>query len=232
MKTDPELGKLVVAHLTELGINTPTTNKIYTQDQQLELIQNHFAEIMKALHLDLSDDSLAETPRRVAKMFVKEIFYGLDPDNFPKCSTFSNETRSGVVGKLSNSKEYVAVHNIDVKSTCEHHFLPIVNYQGGGCHVAYIPTTKVIGISKLARIARWVMAQPGLQERTNLALVEVLKFILKTDDVGVVINANHLCMMMRGVEESHSITSTCAMSGRFETDSQIRSEFLSACGSR
>lgn len=229
MKADPELGLNVVAHLKSLGINTPTTERVLTQEEQMETIEFHFAEIMKALHLDLADDSLAETPRRVAKMYVKEIFYGLDPSTFPKCSVFSNETRTGLVGKLSSTKEYVAVHNIDVKSTCEHHFLPIVNYTGGGCHIAYIPNKKVIGISKLARVARWVMAQPGLQERTNLALCETLKFILETEDVGVVMSANHLCMMMRGVEESHSVTSTCAMSGRFETDHEIRTEFLSAC---
>jgi GTP cyclohydrolase I len=232
MKSDAELGLRVVEYLKSIGVATPTTQRVLTVNEQMEKIEFHFAEIMKALHLDLTDDSLHETPRRVAKMYVKEIFYGLNSDNFPKCSVFSNETKSGLIGKLSSTKEYVAVHNIDVKSTCEHHFLPIVNYRGGGCHIAYIPNKKVIGISKLARVARWVMAQPGLQERTNLALVEVLKFILETEDVGVVMNANHLCMMMRGVEESHSITSTCSMSGRFETDHEIRTEFLSACGNK
>jgi len=221
MKSDPILGKKVHEHLVSLGIETPLTPKVLSPSEQKDKIEEHFTEIMKALHLDLTDDSLMETSRRVSKMFVNEIFYGLNYDNFPKCSVFEN--------KMSCPDEFIAVNDITFHSFCEHHFLPIINHLGGGCHIAYVPNKKIIGLSKINRICKFFGARPQVQERVGHQIMEALKVILETEDVAVLIKANHLCVEMRGVEDGSSITSTCAMSGRFKDDPAFRGEFVKSC---
>jgi GTP cyclohydrolase I len=218
MKKDEALGQKVHQHLLSLGIETPTTERILTENEQLEQIEGYVAKILKALHVDLTDDSLQETPHRVAKMYVKEIFSGLNYDNFPKCTVIEN--------KMSCPEEFVLVKDITLHSSCEHHLLPIMSLTGGGCHVAYIPNKTVIGLSKINRIVEFFAKRPQVQERLTHQIMEALKCILETDDVGVVINANHMCVMTRGVRDTSSITSTAAMSGLFKSDAQIRSEFF------
>jgi GTP cyclohydrolase I len=221
MKTDPELGNQVKDHLVRLGIETPMVPMVLTKQEQKEKIEEHFTGIMKALHLDLTDDSLAETSRRVSKMYVDEIFSGLDYSNFPKCSTFDD--------KMKCPEEFVLVKDITFHSYCEHHFLPILNKLGGGCSVAYIPKNKILGLSKINRICKFFGARPQVQERVGHQIMEALKYILDTEDVAVHIKAHHMCVEMRGVSDSTSITSTCAMGGRFKNDMSFRKEFLAAC---
>jgi GTP cyclohydrolase I len=221
MKKDPELGKKVHDHLVALGIETPMTERVLTPNEQIELIEPHIEAVLKLLNLDVTDDSLEKTSHRVSKMYVQEVFSGLNYDNFPKCSVFEN--------KMSCPDEYIAVHNIETKSFCEHHLLPIINRNGGGIHVAYIPNKTVIGTSKINRVVSFFGRRPQVQERLNHQILEALKYILETDNVAVVINANHMCVELRGVEDTSSFMATCAMSGKFLTDVQIRQEFLSTC---
>jgi GTP cyclohydrolase I len=221
MKKDPELGKKVHDHLVALGIETPMTERVLTPNEQIEQIEPHIEAVLKLLNLDVTDDSLEKTSHRVSKMYVQEVFSGLNYDNFPKCSVFEN--------KMSCPDEYIAVHNIETKSFCEHHLLPIINRNGGGIHVAYIPNKTVIGTSKINRVVNFFGRRPQVQERLNHQILEALKCILETENVAVVINANHMCVEMRGVEDTSSFMATCAMSGKFLTDVQIRQEFLSTC---
>lgn len=221
MKKDPELGKRVHDHLVSVGIETPMTQRVLSPNEQIEQMEPHVEAILKLLNLDITDDSLEKTSHRVSKMYVNEVFSGLNYDNFPKCSIFEN--------KMSCPDEYIAVHNIETKSFCEHHLLPIINKQGGGIHVAYIPNKFVIGTSKINRVVNFFGRRPQVQERLNHQILEALKYILETDNVAVVVNAHHMCVELRGVEDTSSFMATCAMSGRFLTDPQIRQEFLSTC---
>lgn len=221
MKKDPILGKKVHDHLVSLGIETPMTERVLTPNEQIEQMEPHVEAILKILNLDVTDDSLEKTSHRVSKMYVNEVFSGLNYDNFPKCSVFEN--------KMSCPDEYIAVHNIETKSFCEHHLLPIINKQGGGIHVAYIPSEFVIGTSKINRVVNFFGRRPQVQERLNHQIMEALKCILNTEHVAVVVNAHHMCVELRGVEDTSSFMATCAMSGRFLTDPQIRQEFLSTC---
>lgn len=221
MKKDPVLGKKVHDHLVSLGIETPMTERVLTPNEQIEHMEPHVEAILKILNLDVTDDSLEKTSHRVSKMYVNEVFSGLNYDNFPKCSVFEN--------KMSCPDEYIAVHNIETKSFCEHHLLPIINKQGGGIHVAYIPSHSVIGTSKINRVVNFFGRRPQVQERLNHQIMEALKCILETEHVAVVVNAHHMCVELRGVEDTSSFMATCAMSGRFLTDPQIRQEFLSTC---
>jgi GTP cyclohydrolase I len=220
MKCDEQLGLKVQQHLISKGIETPMITPVLTENEQIDTIKEHVYSILTALNLDLTDDSLQETPIRVAKMYVKEIFAGLNYKHFPKCTVIEN--------KMSCADEFILVKNITLQSSCEHHLLPILNLKGGGCHVAYIPKDKVIGLSKLNRIVKFFARRPQVQERLTHQIMEALCFILGTDDVAVEISADHMCVMTRGVEDATSTTTTAAMNGRFRTDSVIRSEFFSA----
>ena len=181
-------------------------------DQKIELIQEKVGEILHTLGMDLTDDSLKGTPKRVAKMFVKEIFSGLHPDNKPKASTFDNKYKYG---------EILVEKNITLYSTCEHHLLPIV----GKAHVAYISNGTVVGLSKMNRIVQYYAQRPQVQERLTLQVVEELQKVLNTKDVACVIDAKHLCVNARGISDITSSTVTAEFGGVFKQQDK-KQEFL------
>lgn len=181
-------------------------------DLKVELIEKHFKEIMNILGLDLTDDSLRGTSIRVAKMYVKEIFSGLNPQNKPKVSLFENKYRYN---------QMLVEKNITLYSNCEHHFVPIV----GKAHVAYISNGNVIGLSKINRIVQYYAQRPQVQERLTEQIAEELKSILKTEDVAVLIDAEHLCVSSRGIKDVNSATVTAHYSGKFQEES-TKNEFL------
>ncbi|PCJ61872.1 MAG: GTP cyclohydrolase I FolE [Planctomycetota bacterium] len=183
-----------------------------SDEQKIKKIKENFTEIMETLGLDLTDDSLSGTPSRVAKMFVKEIFQGLDPKNKPEMKTFENSY---------NYNEMLIEKDITVHSTCEHHFLPIV----GRAHVAYISSGRVVGLSKLNRIVNYFAKRPQVQERLTQQIGKELQISLKTEHVAVLIDAAHLCVSSRGVQDVTSSTITSFYSGKFKEDNTKR-EFL------
>ena len=183
-----------------------------SDDDKINLIEGHFKEIMGILGLDLNDDSLSGTPKRVAKMYVKELFSGLHPNNKPKLSVFANKYEYNRV---------LIEKNITFYSACEHHFLPII----GKAHVGYLAKDKVIGLSKINRIVEYYAKRPQVQERLTLQIAKELRDTLSTDDVIVVIDAEHLCVSSRGVKDQTSSTVTIEYSGVFE-DIKKREEFF------
>lgn len=171
-------------------------------EEKMEVISRHFREIMNALGLDLSDDSLKGTPGRMARMYVKEIFSGLDPKNKPDVTLFQNSYRYN---------QMLVEKNITVYSTCEHHFVPII----GRAHVAYISSGKVIGLSKLNRIVQYYSQRPQVQERLTIQIANEMKSVLETEDVAVLIEAEHLCVSSRGIRDTNSSTVTAEYGGAF-----------------
>lgn len=217
-KADKELGWKVHEHLVSVGLETPMTDavKSRTDNQKIDDIMPHVEEILKIIGMDLTDDSLMETPKRVAKMYVRDLFWGLDYDKFPKCTTVEN--------KMASPDEFVLVKDITAHSTCEHHLVVIDSKMS----IAYIPKDKVLGISKLARVANFFAARPSVQERTTHQICEALKFILGTNDVCVHMDAVHYCMKARGIQDTTASTVTMAASGKFAGESSnMRREFLS-----
>ena len=168
---------------------------------------------MEALGLDLSDDSLMDTPKRVAKMYVNEIFWGLDYEAFPKCTAVDNKMKYD---------EMVIERNINVQSNCEHHFVVI----DGLATVAYIPSEKVLGLSKLNRVVEYFAKRPQIQERLTEQVYYALQYILQTDNIAVVVDAQHYCVKSRGVEDTGSSTITTKLGGCFKNDPQARAEFM------
>jgi GTP cyclohydrolase I len=213
-KTDPELGLRVHKHLVEMGVETPSAPNDLDRKDKIALIEINFKRIMETLGLDLSDDSLAETPNRVAKMYVNEIFWGLDYEAFPKCTTVDNKMRYD---------EMVIERNINVQSNCEHHLVII----DGLATVAYIPKDRVLGLSKINRIVEYFSKRPQIQERLTEQVYYALQYILDTDNVAVVINAQHYCVKSRGVEDTGSSTMTSKLGGCFKADPMVRAEFMS-----
>jgi GTP cyclohydrolase I len=213
-KCDPELGKQVHEHLVKCGVETPTKENSLDRKEKIEKIEAHFHSIIQALGLDLFDDSLIETPKRVAKMFVNEIFWGLDYEAFPKCTTVDNKMKYD---------EMVVERNVNVQSNCEHHFVVI----DGLATVAYIPNQKVLGLSKINRIVEYFSKRPQIQERLTEQIFHALQFILETENVAVVIDARHFCVKARGVEDVGSSTVTSKLGGGFKTDPAVRAEFMS-----
>lgn len=221
-KTHAGLGAEVKKHLVSLGLETPMQpdyweNLAQESDEakrtvRLE-IEASFRHIMLALGLDLSDDSLEETPKRVAKMLLYETFWGLDWNNFPKVTVVSNKM---------NYDEMVIERDISVSSTCEHHFLPIL----GKAHIAYIPNEKVPGLSKLNRIVEFFSRRPQIQERLTAQIHATLCHILQTEDVAVIIEAEHMCVKTRGVEDPCSDTVTSKISGVFKRNPKAKEEML------
>ena len=183
-----------------------------SNDQKIELIQEKVAEILHTLGMDLTDDSLKGTPKRVAKMFVNEIFRGLHPEKKPKASTFENKYKYG---------EMLVEKNITLYSTCEHHLLPIV----GKAHVAYVSNGTVVGLSKMNRIVQYYAQRPQVQERLTMQIVEELQKVLNTKDVACVIDAKHLCVNARGISDITSSTVTAEFGGIFQ-DQNKKQEFL------
>jgi len=180
-----------------------------TDEEKKYRISEHFAEIMDILGLDLTDDSLRGTPDRVAKMYVEEIFSGLNPKNKPKVALFDNKYQYN---------QMLVEKNITLFSNCEHHFVPIM----GVAHVAYISSGKVIGLSKLNRIVQYYAKRPQVQERLTNQIANELKKILDTEDVAVIIDAKHLCVSSRGVEDNSSSTVTSFYGGKFNDPEKIR----------
>ena len=214
-KTNSELGQQVSAHLAAYGVETPQHGKNYfSDDEKVQIIAPLFAQIMTTLGLDLNDDSLADTPNRVAKMYVKELFWGLDAGKFPKATTVDNKM---------GYQSMVCEKNITVMSACEHHFVTI---DGKAC-VAYIPKDKVLGLSKINRIVEYFSRRPQIQERLTDQIYQALSFILDTDDVAVYIDAQHYCVKSRGVEDHSSSTITTHLGGAFLNNATTRSEFMS-----
>ena len=213
-KTDPELGQKIHEHLVKMGVETPTKDNSLDRKEKIEVIEAHFNGIMRALGLDLEDDSLMDTPKRVAKMYVNEIFWGLDYDAFPKCTAVDNKMKYN---------EMVCERNINVQSNCEHHFVVI----DGLATVAYVPNEKVLGLSKINRIVEYFAKRPQIQERLTEQVFHALCYILETENVAVMIDAQHYCVKSRGVEDTGSSTVTTKLGGGFKTDAAARAEFLS-----
>ena len=195
---------------------SPVIETNLTAEEKIEKIKHHFSEIMTTLGLDLTDDSLKETPKRVAKMYVNEIFGGLNPINFPKITVIDNKMQYD---------QMVCVQNIEMISMCEHHFQPIDGY----ATVAYIPNQKVIGLSKLNRIVEYFGRRPQVQERMTKQITDCLQYLLNTEDVAVHINAKHYCVISRGIQDKHSTTTTSDLRGSFKTRPETRNEFLNQC---
>lgn len=185
---------------------------LYTDEEKIAQIEHHFASILDILGVDLTDPSTIKTPHRVAKMYVKELFSGLEPSNFPKITTQPNSF---------NYNHMLVESNIAIQSVCEHHFVPIL----GVCHIAYIPGEKVIGLSKLNRVAQYFARRPQVQERLTKEIKQSLVEVLETEDVAVVIDAIHLCVRMRGVQDHDALTRTMDLGGIFRTAPE-RGEFL------
>jgi GTP cyclohydrolase I len=195
------------------GKSSVDNNEKLNDEEKIEIIASHFGAIMKTLGLDLNDDSLKDTPHRVAKMFVKESFSGLNPANEPSVTLFEN--------KYQYNKMLVE-KGITLYSYCEHHFVPII----GKAHVAYISKGKVIGLSKINRLVQYYAKRPQVQERLTNQIGEALKKAIGTEDVGVVIDADHLCVASRGIKDTGSSTVTTFYSGKFLNE-EMKREFLS-----
>jgi GTP cyclohydrolase I len=204
---------LVRDTLIERGLETPLIPNQLSSSEKKKRIKDLFTEIVSTLGLDLNDDSLAETPHRIAKMYVNEIFAGLNYENFPSISMIENKMAVD---------EMVKVTDINLISTCEHHFVTI----DGLAKVAYIPSNKIIGLSKLNRIVRFFAQRPQVQERLTQQILVAVQTLTDTQDVAVSINATHYCVKSRGVMDINSTTSTSALGGVFKTNAQTRSEFL------
>ena len=195
---------------------TPMIENNLSPEQKIQIITQKFTEIMQTLGLDLSDDSLHETPRRVAKMYVNEVFQGLTAESFPKITVIENKMEYD---------QMILIQDIQVLSTCEHHFLPI----DGFATVAYIPNKKVIGLSKINRVTQFFARRPQVQERLTKQIADCLQHILETDHVAVHINAKHYCMITRGVQDANSSTATSDLRGHFKERGETRKEFLEHC---
>lgn len=197
------------------GVETPMRKDAFelSDAEKISKIAYHFSEIMETLGLDLNDDSLKGTPHRVAKMYVEEVFSGLNPANKPKIALFENKYQY---------KEMLVEKDITLHSFCEHHFVPIF----GRAHVAYISNENVIGLSKINRIVQYFAKRPQVQERLTIQIAEELKRVLKTEDVAVIIDAKHMCVSVRGIEDVNSSTVTSSYHGKFLNE-ETRREFFS-----
>jgi GTP cyclohydrolase I len=213
VKIDNELGRAVHEHLVKVGIETPTIDNGLSRNDKIEIIERKFVDIMETMGLDLGDDSLVDTPKRVAKMYINEIFWGLDYEAFPKATTVDNKMKYD---------EMVICRDIQVSSNCEHHFVII----DGKAHVGYIPNDKVLGLSKINRIVEYFSKRPQIQERLTEQIYHALSYILDTECVAVVIDAQHYCVQSRGVEDTGSSTITSRLGGRFKEDPALRAEFM------
>ncbi|KJG03250.1 GTP cyclohydrolase I FolE [Photobacterium angustum] len=208
-----ESAVLVRDALAARGLETPMVEQNVSREEKKEKIEYHMREILSLLALDLTDDSLVETPHRIAKMYVDEVFSGLDYSNFPKITVIENKMKCD---------EMVRVKDITLTSTCEHHLVTI----DGKATVAYIPRGKIIGLSKINRIVRFFAQRPQVQERLTQQVLVALQTLLESDDVAVTIDATHYCVKARGVMDATSVTTTTALGGIFKKNSATRAEFL------
>jgi len=214
MKLVTEISDTIGEEHIGTSVDTPLRNDAFEMDDEvkIKLIQKHFREIMYLLGLDLRDDSLNGTPHRVAKMYVKEVFSGLNPANNPSIKLFDNKYRYN---------EMLIEKDITLYSYCEHHFVPII----GKVHVAYISGGKVIGLSKINRLVQYYAKRPQVQERLTNQIAEGLKEALQSEDVAVIVDAVHLCVSSRGVQDTASSTITVNFSGAFQ-EAKRKEEFL------
>jgi len=222
MAYDSTLGSEIHKYLKDLGIETPlATKRLIGPNTSIGdameitspsyVLEDSFKTVISVIGLDLNDDSIRDTPKRLAKMYLNEICHGLDYSNFPACTTVENKFKYD---------ELVVVRDIEVKSLCEHHFMPIM----GKATVAYIPHTKVLGLSKFNRIVEFFSRRPQVQERLTEQISATLRFILGTEDVAVIIAGEHYCVKFRGIEDMCSDTVTSKVSGRFRTKPELRAE--------
>lgn len=218
-KVDSELGIRVHEELVRLGVETPMLLQPQLPiNEKIQQIQEHMAAVMDILGLDRSDESLCNTPQRVAQMMVEESFCGLDYARFPKCTKISN--------KMNYRGSYVLEKNITIYSTCEHHLVPIIGY----AHIAYIPRNYILGLSKLNRIADFFARRPQVQERLTEQIRAAIAFVTETEDVAVQVEASHLCVRSRGIRHTDSTTCTFSGTGVFMgKDSSARQEFIADC---
>ena len=214
-KKYPILGHAVREFLIKNNVESPITDFVNIESHvKIEKLTDLFSEVWKIIGLDLTDDSIRETPKRMAKMYVNEIYYGLKPENFPKCTTVENKMGYDAV---------VVERNINVQSNCEHHGVVI----DGLATVAYIPNQKVLGLSKINRIVEYFAKRPQIQERLTEQVYHALRYILETDNIAIVIDAQHFCVKSRGVQDTNSRTVTSKLGGQFKTDPMCRNEFMS-----
>jgi GTP cyclohydrolase I len=196
------------------------TDLVNVQDKKkIQTIEKHMIKVLETLGLDLSDDSLIETPKRIAKMYVQELFHGLDYNQFPKCTTVDNKIKH----------DEVVIERATVKSVCEHHlvYFGTAHRPDLGCFVAYIPGEKVLGLSKLNRIVDFFSRRPQIQERLTEQIAAAIKFVLEVEHVAVVIKGQHFCVLTRGVEDADGMTITSSLHGGFRTDPALRQEMMS-----
>jgi GTP cyclohydrolase I len=207
---------LTVNEVLKHVVPTPMVRNGMSSEEKIAALTQKFSEILEILGMDLSDDSLQNTPHRIAKMYVNEIFAGLDPEHFPKITVIENKMEY---------EQMVVVQDIQALSVCEHHFQTI----DGSATVAYIPNQKVIGLSKINRIVQFFSRRPQVQERLTKQVADCLSYVLDTPHVAVHMTAKHFCVVARGVEDSHSVTTTCDLRGDFKVRAETRSEFLLHC---
>ena len=205
--------QLVRTALIEKGLETPMSGIKLSRDEKYTRIRDAMTQVATALGLDLKDDSLQETPHRIAKMYVDEIFSGLNYESFPKISLIKNKM---------NTEEMIKVKAVKVISTCEHHFVTI----DGLANVAYLPGKKIIGLSKINRIVSFFAQRPQVQERLTQQILVALQTLLDTRDVAVFIDATHYCVKARGIMDASSRTETSALGGLFKSDQSLRDNFL------
>jgi GTP cyclohydrolase I len=198
---------------------TPMIHNGLSNEDKIKIISEKFTEILETLGLDLNDDSLSNTPHRIAKMYVNEVFSGLDAKKFPKMTVIENKM---------NYDQMIVVQKISCLSFCEHHFLPIDGY----ATVAYIPNKKVVGLSKINRVVQYFSRRPQVQERLTKQIADCLQYVLGTEHVAVHISAKHYCVVMRGIEDTSSLTSTADLRGHFKSKVETREEFLQHCRTR
>ena len=212
-KTDPVLGQKVHEYLVSVGVETPVIDNGLSRKEKIEKIEDSFDQIVSILGLDLKDDSLIDTPKRVAKMYVNEIFWGLDYAAFPKVTVVDNKMKYN---------EMVVEKGISVQSYCEHHLVNI----DGLATVAYVPNNKVLGLSKMNRVVEYFSRRPQIQERLTEQIYHALSFILETENVALTIDAKHFCVKSRGVEDTECSTITSRLGGNFKAHPEVRAEFL------
>jgi len=219
MKTDRELGKRVQEYLIANGVETPILESKLNESEKIDLIKDNMETVIDVLGLDRQDDSIGGTADRVAKMYVSELCFGLSYNRFPKITTFDNKMKYD---------QMVIQKDITFHSLCEHHF---VNFNGMA-QVAYIPKDKVIGLSKLNRVVNFFARRPQVQERLNEQIYYALQYVLNTDDIAVLVEAEHLCVKSRGIGDQNSGMTTSKLGGAFFEDARLRNEFMQLAVSR
>ena len=221
MQTDPILGRNIQTYLNEVGVESPINFEVYdsrSSHEKIVEIEKHMRESLLIMGFDLENDSVRDTPKRLAKMWVQETMVGLDYDRFPKVMTFENKF---------NSAGMVVEKDITSMSICSHHIVTI----DGKATIAYIPNKKIVGLSKINRVVEFFSRRPQEAERLTLQIYHALQYILETDDIAVFLSGTHYCVKSRGVNDTSSYTTTVKLGGDFLSDSSLRSEFYGAVNS-